>query len=315
MTHLYLAIEPYQHGWLDVGDGHQLYYEQSGNPLGEPVLFIHGGPGSGCSNKHRQFFDPKFYRIILFDQRGSGQSKPHASLKNNTTQHLIADIERLRQSLNIERWVLFGGSWGATLALLYAQTYPQLVKAMILRGIFLAREQDINWLYQQGASEFYPDYWQDFISPVVENRRNALIEAYYDLLTGKDEVARMRAAEAWSLWEGRTSTLQTKPKTIHYFTDPHVALAMARIECHYFIHKAFIRPNQILEQMDSLKSIPTFIIHGRYDMVCPINQAFALKSKMPHAKFIICGQSGHSAFEPEISRALINSTQTLIEMV
>ena len=315
MTHLYPPIEPFQHGFLEVGDGHRLYFEQSGNPMGQPVLFIHGGPGGGCSPKHRQFFDPNFYRIILFDQRGAGRSEPHACLQNNTTQHLVEDIEALRRHLEIESWVLFGGSWGSTLALIYAQSYPQVVKALILRGIFLCRDQDIDWFYQKGASEFFADYWQDFISPVAQNERHALVQAYYKLLTGEDEVARMRAAEAWSVWEGRTSNLKTDADTVQHFADPHHALAMARIECHYFIHKAFIRPNQILDDAEKLKSIPTRIVHGRYDMVCPINQAFALKDKMPHAELIICEQSGHSAFEIEISEALVESTRSLIELI
>lgn len=312
-THLYPPIEPFQQDWLRVTDGHQLYFEQSGNPAGQPVLFIHGGPGGGCSPRHRQFFDPHFYRIILFDQRGSGQSKPHASLENNTTSHLIDDIEALRQHLKIDQWMLFGGSWGSTLALLYAQSYPHVVQSLILRGIFLCRDQDIAWFYQQGASEIYPDYWQDFISPIAKNKREALVQAYYTLLTGEDELARMRAAEAWSVWEGRTSNLKTDPNTVAHFADPHHALAMARIECHYFIHKAFIRPNQIIEQAKHLNNIPCKIVHGRYDMVCPINQAFALKNALPHADLTICPQSGHSAFEQEISLALVEATRSFIQ--
>lgn len=308
-VHLYPPIEPFQQGFLKVGDGHSLYYEQSGNPTGQPIVFIHGGPGGGCSARHRQFFDPHFYRIILLDQRGAGQSLPHASLENNTTQHLVSDLEQLRLHLNIAKWMLFGGSWGSTLALAYAQSYPQFVQAMILRGIFLCRDQDVDWFYQKGASEFYADYWQDFISPIEQNDRHALVQAYYRLLTGTDEVARMRAAEAWSVWEGRTSNLKTDPDVVQHFADPHHALAMARIECHYFIHKAFLSSNQLLDQAHKIAHIPVVIVHGRYDMVCPINQAFALKNALPNADLIICEQSGHSAFEDEISHALVSSTK------
>lgn len=311
---LYPPIEPFQQDFLEVGDGHCLYYEQSGNPLGQPIVFIHGGPGGGCSPRHRQFFDPHYYRIILLDQRGSGRSIPHASLANNTTSHLIADLEVLRKHLAIEQWILFGGSWGSTLALLYAQSYPQVVKGLILRGIFLCRNEDIDWFYQKGASEFYADYWQDFITPIAQIDRNTLVQAYYKLLTGEDEVARMRAAETWSIWEGRTSTLKTDNDIVNHFADPHHALAMARIECHYFIHKAFIQPNQILQQTHTITHIPTTIIHGRYDMVCPINQAFALKATLPNADFIICEQAGHSAFETEISQALVATTRRFMTL-
>lgn len=307
-AHLFPPIEPYQQGFLEVEAGQRLYYEQSGNPLGQPIVFIHGGPGGGCSPRHRQFFDPHHYRIILFDQRGSGQSLPHATLENNTTPHLVSDMEALRTHLSIQKWMLFGGSWGSTLALVYAQTYPQNVDGMILRGIFLCRNQDIDWFYQKGASEFYADYWQDFISPIAQNDRHAIVQAYYRLLTGDDEVARMRAAESWSIWEGRTSNLKTDPNVVQHFADPHHALAMARIECHYFIHRAFLRDNQLLEEAYKISHIPTAIVQGRYDMVCPINQAFALKKALPDAKLTICEQSGHSAFEAEISLALVNYT-------
>jgi proline iminopeptidase len=309
MLSLYPPIEPYHSGFIDVGDGHQMYYELSGNPKGQPVLFVHGGPGGGCTAEHRRFFDPHTYHIILFDQRGAGRSRPHAELTNNTTAHLIADIEQLRQHLQIDCWLLFGGSWGSTLSLLYAQSYPQHTQGLILRGIFLCRDQDIDWFYQKGASEFFADYWQDYIAPIAQNERQALVQAYYKRLTGDDEVARMRAAAAWSIWEGRTSNLKTDPNILAHFADPHHALAMARIECHYFIHKAFIATNQILEHTNKLKQIPCTIVHGRYDMVCPINQAFALKQAMPHAELIICPKSGHSAFEAEITHALVSATQ------
>jgi proline iminopeptidase len=309
MSSLFAPITPYQQDYLAVGDGHRLYYEQSGNPLGQPIVFLHGGPGGGCSPRHRQFFDPQHYRIVLFDQRGAGQSTPHAELQHNTTAHLIADLEQLRQHLNIDQWIVFGGSWGSTLALAYAQSYPQVVKGLILRGIFLCRAQDIAWFYQNGASEFYPDAWLNFIEPIAQNERNDLVAAYYRRLTGSDELARMRAAEAWSTWEGRTSTLLPDRQLVHDFAQPHHALAMARIECHYFIHKAFLQPNQLIEQAAVLAHHPIHIIHGRYDMVCPINQAFALKQALPHAQLHVCESAGHSAFEAEICQALIQATE------
>lgn len=308
---LYPPIEPYQQAWLPVGEGHQIYYEQSGNPQGIPVLFVHGGPGGGCSPVHRQFFDPQTYRIILFDQRGSGRSTPHASLDHNTTDHLLADMEALRQHLAIAQWVLFGGSWGSTLSLAYAQTYPQQVRGLILRGIFLCRDQDIAWFYQQGASALFPDYWQDYLAPIPQAQRNDLVYAYYQQLTGDDEVARMRAAEAWSVWEGRTSTLVSNPDIVAHFADPHHALAMARIECHYFMHKSFLRKNQLLDDAHKLPNVPAWIIHGRYDVVCPIEQAYALHQAWPQAQLIICPTSGHSAFEAEITHALLNATDQL----
>jgi len=305
---LYPPIQPYQQAWLPVGDRHQLYYEQSGNPNGKPVVFVHGGPGGGCSPIHRQFFDPSVYRIILFDQRGSGQSKPHACLEQNTTQHLLADMEQLRLHLKLDQWLLFGGSWGATLALLYAQTYPQQVIGLILRGIFLCRDQDIDWFYQYGASLLLPEYWQDYLAPIPKNQRNQLVSAYYQQLTGYDELARMRAAEAWSVWEGRASSLTPQTDILAHFADPHHALAMARIECHYFMHKAFLRKNQLLEDAHKLANLPCIIIHGRYDLVCPVEQAYALHQAWPNAQFIICPQSGHSAFEAEIIDALVKAT-------
>lgn len=309
---LYPPIEPYKHFALAVDSTHVLYVEECGNPLGIPILFIHGGPGGGCSALQRRYFDPQKYRIVLFDQRGCGRSTPHASLENNTTAHLIADIETLRQSLNIQRWALFGGSWGSTLALLYAQAYPQRVLGLILRGIFLCRDEDVQWFYQQGADRFFPDYWQDFIAPIPVAERGNLIEAYYQRLTGSNEIARMQAAEAWSIWEGRTSTIGLDKNLVTHFGDPSHALAMARIECHYFINHAFIKPNQILNNAHILQNIPTILVQGRYDMVCPINQAHELSLKMPHAEWVICDHSGHSAMELATTRALVDATQKLI---
>ncbi len=312
---LYPPIQPDVQHSLQVDEVHTLHIEEAGNPSGLPVLFVHGGPGGGCLPIHRQFFNPKKYRIILFDQRGCGQSRPHACLTNNTTDYLIEDIEKIRKLLKIESWALFGGSWGSTLSLLYAQAYPERVNALILRGIFLCREEDIDWFYQQGANRFFPNFWQDFIAPIsVENRHN-LVQAYYDLLTGDNEVARMRAAEAWSVWEGRTSTLKPSEVNVNHFSDPHFALAMARIECHYFCHHAFIKPNQILNNAERIAHIPTTIVQGHYDMVCPVNQAYELAGKLPNANLVICHHAGHSAMEVDISEQLVKATDSLIDIL
>lgn len=308
-TLLYPPITPYAEHSLQVDAQHILHIEESGNPLGLPVLFLHGGPGSGCQPIHRQFFDPNAYRIILFDQRGCGKSRPHACLTNNTSAHLIEDIEKIRQLLGVDQWVVFGGSWGSTLALLYAQSYPQRVLALILRGIFLCRQQDIHWFYQHGAHQVFPDYWQNFIAPIEPSAHSDLVSAYYQKLTGDNEIERMRCAEAWSEWEAKTATLTLNPDFVHDFSQPHHALALARIECHYFIHQAFIEPNQILNHCERLSHIPTHIIQGRYDMVCPMYQAYELAQALPHANLVICDQAGHSAMEPQIVQALLEATQ------
>ncbi|WP_238843393.1 prolyl aminopeptidase [Thiomicrorhabdus xiamenensis] len=314
-SHLYPPIEPYVQHSLQVDSTHSLHIEECGNPEGIPVLFVHGGPGGGYGPVHRQFFDPNAYRIVLFDQRGCGQSRPHACLTNNTTAHLIEDIEKIRRHLKIDQWLLFGGSWGSTLSLLYAQSYPERTLGLILRGIFLCRDEDVNWFYQQGADRFYPEYWKDFIAPVDEEKRGNMIESYYELLTSDNEIARMRAAEAWSVWEGRTSNLQTDPDVVNHFGDPFHALAMARIECHYFRHQAFIEDNQILKHADRIAHLPITIVHGRYDMVCPVNQAFELAEQLPEADLIICSHSGHSAMEEEISLSLVKATDAFAEQL
>lgn len=314
-TFLYPYIEPYVQHSLQVDQTHTLHVEECGNPDGVPILFIHGGPGGGYSAIHRRFFNPDHYRIILFDQRGCGKSTPHACLTNNTTAHLIEDIEKIRRHLNVEQWALFGGSWGSTLSLLYAEAYPERVLGMVLRGIFLCRDEDVQWFYQQGANRFFPDYWQDFIAPVPKDQRNKMVEAYYDLLTSEDEVARMRAAEAWSVWEGRTSTLQPDENIVAHFGSPFHALAMARIECHYFKNHAFIEPNQILENTGYIEQIPTKIIHGHYDMVCPVNQAYELADKLPNAELKICHHAGHSAMELEIAEQLVAATDDLLNLL
>jgi len=311
MLRLYPAIKPYVKHHLDVDHPHTLYIEECGNPSGVPVIFLHGGPGAGCDPSHRQFFDPDVYRIILFDQRGSGLSSPHARLEGNTTADLIEDIEKIRKLLDIEQWVVFGGSWGSTLALLYAQAWPERVSGLILRGIFLCREQDVQWFYQDGASHIFPDYWKDFIQPIPRAERGDMIKAYHKRLTGDDELARMAAAKAWSVWEARCASLRLSKSLVNNLGDPHTALSMARIECHYFINNSFIEPDQILSDIDQIRHIPTVIVHGRYDIVCPVQQAFDLHDVFPEAALKIIADAGHSAFEPGTIDALVSATRSL----
>jgi proline iminopeptidase len=313
MRTLYPAIEPYRRHTIEVEQPHRIYVEECGNPNGIPVLFVHGGPGGACEPVHRQFFNPDLYRIILFDQRGCGRSRPYAELRGNNTQALLSDIETIRGLLRVERWLLFGGSWGSTLGLIYAQTFPGRVSGLVLRGVFLCREQDISWFYQNGASRLFPDYWQDFVAQVRPENRDDLIKAYYALLTGDDEVSRLAAAKAWSVWEGRTSTLDSKADLIRRFGDSHVALSMARIECHYFVHQAFIQPNQILGRVDCLQGIPGVIVHGRYDVVCPVDQAYALHQVWPESRLSIIPAAGHSASDPAVADALIRATDGFAE--
>lgn len=311
MLILYPEIKPYARHRLAVDHPHQLYIEECGDPEGIPVLFVHGGPGSGCSSKSRCFFSPDRYRIILFDQRGAGQSTPHAELSNNHSQALVEDIEAIRQYLGIEQWVLFGGSWGATLSLLYAQTYPERLLGLILRGIFLCREQDLQWFYQRGASQVFPDYWQDFVQPINRERRDNLIAAYYQLLTSDNELARMGAAKAWALWEGRCATLRPSHEVVEHFTEPHTALALARIEAHFFINKGFLEPDQLLANAGKLAGIPGIIVHGRYDMVCPLDNAVALHRAWPDSQLNIIRDAGHAATEPGITDALVLATKEM----
>jgi proline iminopeptidase len=313
MRTLYPDIHPYHHQMIDVGDGHQIYVEQSGNAEGIPVLFVHGGPGGGTQAAHRSFFNPEKYRIILFDQRGCGKSKPHASLENNTSQSLVADIEAIREILNIESWILFGGSWGSTLSLLYAEDYPHRVDGLILRGIFLSRPKDIAWLYQEGASRVFPDGWDAFSKKIPETEQHDFIQAYYKRLISDNELERMSAAKAWSIWEGCCSTLLPNPDVVDHFGDPQIALSMARIEAHYFINQSFLSPNQIIDNAHKLSDIPTMLIHGRYDMVCPIDQAYDLAKAMPHAELHIVREAGHSAFEKGITDNLIAATDHFSE--
>lgn len=311
MKKLYPAIKPFVKHSLSVDEPHVLYVEECGNPSGIPVVFLHGGPGAGCNPGHRRFFDPDVYRIILFDQRGCGLSKPHAELENNNSQALTADIERIREYLGVEKWVVFGGSWGSTLALLYAQAHPERVLGLILRGIFLCRDEDVQWFYQDGASRIFPDYWLDFVEPIPAEERVDMVKAYYRRLSGNDELARMAAAKAWSKWEARCASLTISSDMVSSLADPHTALSMARIECHYFVNDSFIKPGQILNDIQRIRHIPTMIVHGRYDMVCPVEQAFLLKAAFPEAALSVIAEAGHSAFEPGIIDALITATRSL----
>jgi len=308
MHFLYPDIQTYQEHSLPVSDLHTLYIEESGNPNGIPVLFVHGGPGGGCDHQSRCFFDPELYRIIIFDQRGAGKSTPHAELKDNTTAHLILDIEKIRLFLNIDSWVLFGGSWGSTLSLLYAQAYPERVLELILRGIFLCRKRDLHWFYQEGASRLFPDEWHYYQKQIPAANQNDFISAYYDLLTSDNELKRMSAAKAWSGWEGACSTLKPNKNIRDHFTQPQVALAMARIECHYFVNNSFIEENQIINNMYKISHIPGAIIHGRYDVVCPLDNAFELKNNWLEARLHVIRDAGHSAFEAGNTDMLIRST-------
>lgn len=310
---LYHELQPYVVHSFEVEPPHVLHVEECGNPAGLPVVFVHGGPGAGCEDYHRRFFHPDVYRIILFDQRGCGRSIPHASLENNTTAALVQDMELIRQRLGIERWVLFGGSWGSTLSLVYAQTHPERVLGLILRGIFLCRPQDIHWFYQGGASRLFPDLWEAFLAPIPEEERGDLLTAYYRRLTGDNEVERMAAAKAWSLWEGRTATLRQNPAVVDHFGNPFTALSLARIEAHYFKHDTFLRPDQILADVGKLKGIPGVIVHGRYDVVCPLDNAWALHSAWPEAELRIIPDAGHSASERGTVDALVQATIDMAE--
>lgn len=309
MTTLFPPIEPYNHGWLSVGDGHEIYYEESGNPSGKPCLFVHGGPGGGASPAARQFFDPDKYRIVLIDQRGCGRSKPHASIEANTTWHLINDIELIRETLGIDRWLVFGGSWGSTLSLAYAQSHPERVTELVLRGIFLLRAQELQWFYQHGASELYPDAWQHYLAPIPDAERHDLISAFHSRLTSKDPEVRLSAARAWSVWEASTSFLIQNEDFMAQLDEPEAALAMARIECHYFVNGGFFEsPNQILEAVDKIRHIPCVIVQGRYDVVCPPTTAWDLHRAWPEADFKLIANAGHSAFDPANAAALIEAT-------
>ncbi len=306
---IYPEIEPYRTGRLAVGGGHELYFEESGNPHGKPVVFLHGGPGGGTEAKHRRFFDPAAYRIVLFDQRGCGKSTPYASLEHNTTWDLVEDIERIRATLDIDRWLVFGGSWGSTLALAYAETHPVRVTELVLRGIFLLRRQEIRWFSQEGASHIFPDAWEDYVGHIPEPERGDLLSAYHRRLTSRDPEVRRTAARAWSVWEGSTSCLVPNHELIRRTGEDDFAVAFARIECHYFVNEGWVTgARDLLANVGKIRHIPGVIVQGRYDVVCPATSAWDLHRAWPEADLRIVAEAGHSASDPGITSELVAAT-------
>ncbi|WP_227983289.1 prolyl aminopeptidase [Nocardia spumae] len=313
MRTLYPPLEPHRDGMLDVGDGQHIYWEESGNPDGKPVVFLHGGPGGGTDPSHRQFFDPAAYRIVLFDQRGCGRSTPHvadgASLEANTTWHLVADIERLRTHLGVDRWQVFGGSWGSTLALAYAQTHPDRVTELVLRGVFLLRRKEIDWYYNGAAGFVYPDEWEKYLAPIpAADRDGDLVTAYHRLLHSPDPRIATAAAVAWSSWEGATSSLLPKPERVAESAQPRFALAFARIENHYFVHGGFLDEGQLLRDIDRIAHIPGVIVQGRHDIVCPAVSAWDLHRAWPDSRLHLVPDAGHAAAEPGTTHHLVEAT-------
>lgn len=305
---LYPEIEPFNQEFLKVSDIHTIYFEECGNPSGKPALFIHGGPGGGIQPSYRQYFNPDKYRVILVDQRGCGKSTPFAELKENTTQDLIKDFEKIRKKLNIDKWMIFGGSWGSTLGLAYAQAHPKVVTELVLRGIFLGREKELSWLYQHGASMVFPDMWEKYIEPIPVEQRKDFISAYHSILTGNDEKLKQQAAIAWSVWEASTSKLFVDKKSIDRYGEDKFSLAFARIECHYFKNKLFIQEAQLLKEAYKIKDIPGVIVQGRYDMVCPAVSAWDLHKVWTKAELDIIADAGHSISEQGILEALVRAT-------
>ncbi len=309
VTWLYPTVEPYKTGRLQVSSLHEIYYEESGNSEGKPVVFLHGGPGGGSEPKQRRFFNPTKYRIVNFDQRACGKSTPYASLEENTTWELVGDIEKLRQHIDVDRWQVFGGSWGSTLALAYAETHPDRVSELVLRGIFLLRKREIDWFYQEGASFLYPDAWEPYYSHIPEEERGDFLSAYYRRLTSDDRAVRLAAAKIWSGWEGATSKLFPDPSFASDYEKDEFALAFARIEAHYFYNRGFLKADdQLLSEVAKIRHIPAVIIQGRYDVVCPMESAWALHRAWPEAELLITADGGHSAFDPPNSRALVAAT-------
>ncbi|MEF2073438.1 prolyl aminopeptidase [Consotaella aegiceratis] len=305
---LYPEIEPFEHGMLDVGDGHRIYWERCGTKGAKPAVFLHGGPGGGCGSAHRRLFDPTRYDVLLFDQRGCGRSTPHAELEANTTWHLVADIERLRALMGVEKWLVFGGSWGSTLALAYAETHPERVSELVVRGIYTLRRAELSWYYQFGVSEMFPDKWERFVAPIPQAERDDLIAAYRRRLTGSNRAEQVAAAKAWSLWEGGTITLLPDPSLTSQHGDEDFALAFARIENHYFVHDGWLDKGQLIRDAGRLKGIPGTIVHGRYDMPCPMRTAWDLHLAWPDADFHLIEGAGHAYNEPGILDRLIRAT-------
>lgn len=309
MNPLYPPIEPTQTGLLPVSDLHQIYYEVSGNPQGRPVVVLHGGPGGGSLPVYRQYFDPSRWRIVQFDQRGCGKSMPHAELRENTTWDLVRDIETLRSHLGIEQWVVFGGSWGSTLSLAYSQTHPERCLGLILRGIFMLRQMELRWFYQEGTSYIFPDAWEHYLKPIPPEERHDLMAAYYRRLTSDDPATRLEAARAWSVWEASTSKLLQDADLMSVFGQDEFATAFARIECHYFVNRGFFETeDQLLRGVKRIRHLPAVIVQGRYDVVCPMITAWELHHAWPEAEFIVVPDAGHSMSEPGIRSELIGAT-------
>lgn len=312
MTTNFPPIIPYNTFRLPVESPHELYVEECGNANGIPVLFLHGGPGNGASENSRRFFNPDLYRIILFDQRGAGRSTPYAEIEHNNTQALIADIEAIREKLGINRWVIFGSSWGALLGLVYTQTHPDHVNALILRSTFLNRNEDVEWLYgERGVKHVYPDYWQDFVAPIPEDHRHNPITWYHSMLNSENEIERMRAAEAWTLWDARCLTLVPNPDFTEYEAEPHTTLALARLGCHYLVHNCFLEQGQIMRNLDCITHIPAIFIHGRYDMLCPFDGAWHLHKAWPKSELYVAPAAGHHHSDPAMMEATIKATETV----
>ena len=308
MKNLYPEIEPFDAGMLKVSDIHDIYFERVGNPDGIPVVFLHGGPGGGLISTYRRYFDPEAYHVVLFDQRGSGKSTPHAELRENTTWDLINDIEALREKFGVEKWFVFGGSWGSTLSLAYAETHPDRCLGLILRGIFLTRRKELQWFYQSGASEIFPDFWERFRDEIPVDERGDFMTAYYKRLTSDDEKTRLSAARAWSVWEGSTSKLYPSEDLMNHWEGEQEALSLARIECHYFMNNSFFpSENYLLENVDKIRHLPTVIVQGRYDVVCPATSAWDLHKAFPEADLQIIADAGHSVSEPGIASALVEA--------
>ncbi|MFI8633264.1 prolyl aminopeptidase [Microbacterium sp. NPDC077663] len=310
---LYPKIKPHRKGELDVGDGQRVHWEESGNPDGKPVIFLHGGPGAGTSPWHRRFFDPRRYRIVLMDQRGCGRSTPHVSapdadLRHNTTWHLVADIEQLRRELGIETWQVFGGSWGSALALAYAETHPEAVSELVLRGVFTLRRHELEWFYEGGAAAVFPDLWEGFLAPVPVAERSHLIDAYHRLLFDPDPAVHVPAAVAWTTWEASTLTLRPDPKLVDSMAEDARATAFARIENHFFVNGGWFEDDQLIRGVDAIRHIPTVIVQGRYDMCTPMMSAWDLHRAFPEAEFVVVDDAGHSASEPGIAAALRTAT-------
>ena len=315
MRPLFPEIEPFDEGMLPVSVLHTIHYEQCGHPEGKPVVFLHGGPGGGSEPHYRRYFDPKIWRVVLFDQRGCGKSTPYAELRENTTWDLVEDIEKLRRHLKIDKWVVFGGSWGSTLSLAYSEKHPDVCTGLILRGIFMLRREELLWFYQRGTSFLYPDAWEKYLAPIPEEERGDLMAAYYKRLTSDDEEVRIEAARAWSVWEGSTSKLHQDPKLIEKFDKPQMAVAFARIECHYFVNKGFFEcDDQLLRDIDHIRHLPGVIVHGRYDVVCPAKNAWDLHKAWPEAEFKLVPCAGHSMTEPGIRDALLEATEKFAEL-